>query len=68
MTVTMNETKLSHPSVDERRANGREARDSAPLSDQGNAPKAPIVSIQLDCSSNRIGRASQISCQCVMAE
>ena len=40
MTVTMNETKLSHPSVDERRANGRDARDSAPLSDQGECAKS----------------------------
>ena len=40
MTVTMNETRLHHPSVDERRANGEDSQDGTPLSSQGECPKS----------------------------
>ena len=40
MTVTMNETRLHHPSVEERRANGEDSRDRTPLASQGECPKS----------------------------
>ena len=59
--------KIAHPSIDERKAKGLEARDQAPLPGDAGWSPAGTARIRSPCWRSRMPPASRTWCRFVMA-